>query len=154
MTIEPGADIDADDVLLALARHGVKLHHTQSVVSGAQTTLLWGTEDEDTDAYHVAASATITIPTGLGGIYAITYGAVITGLTVATRQFGSINITSAVTGGHLDSYRDRTDASDDRFVVGITVPLLAGDTFNCDVFHTQGGALNVTGHLSCYRVGL
>lgn len=134
-------------------RCGVKMHHTQSIVSNTPTNILWGTEDEDTHGFHSGASATVTIPAGKGGIYAITFGVLFTGLsTSGSRQLGSIVITSAVTGGHLDIYRDRTDILDDRLVVSVTLPLLAGDSFTCDAFHIQTTNLNVTNHLSCYRV--
>lgn len=161
MTIAAGADILAADITALVTRitaletrHGVKLHTaSQAVVSSTPTNIAWATEDEDTDAYHVAASATVTIPAGLGGIYAITYGVLVTNLSASTRQMGSIVVTSAVSGGHLDIYRDRTDVLDERLVVSVTLPLLAADSFTCDMFHTEGANRNATAHLSCYRVG-
>jgi hypothetical protein len=156
MTIAPGAPIDAADILAAIARTGCKLRNpSQSIVTATQTDISWTIEDEDTNAFHVGGTASaVVIPTGFAGLYSITYGGLLTGLTVGTRVFGSINIITAVTGGHLDQYRDRTDFNEDRYQVGITVPLLDGDSFTCNVFHSQGANLPVSAFLSCYRVGL
>ena len=156
MTIAPGAPIDAADILAAIARTGCKLRNpSQAIANITQTDVSWTIEDEDTNAFHVGGTASaVVVPTGFAGLYSITFGALFNALSAGARTFASINIISAVTGGHLDQYRDRTDSSEDRAQVGITVPLLDGDSFTCNVFHTQGASLNITAHLSFYRVGL
>ncbi|MDG4832436.1 hypothetical protein O7627_24455 [Solwaraspora sp. WMMD1047] len=146
-----GAIVTADDLPV---RTGVRLRRAanQSVNSASQTNISWDTEDEDTDGFW-SSGATVTIPAGLGGLYAITYVPVVDSLTAGTRSFCSVVPTSAVTGGHALTYRNLFDNQEDRGCVGIVLPLLAADTFVCDVFHSHGSARNVTAHLSCYRIG-
>ncbi len=59
----------------SLAFHGTQLqmNATQSLTAGVATTILFGAEDFDTDAYHSTVSNTsrITIPTGKAGYYRI-----------------------------------------------------------------------------------
>jgi len=50
----------------------VRLTDTHSATGAALvTTITWGTEVEDTDGFIGAGGSTITIPTGLGGMYLI-----------------------------------------------------------------------------------
>lgn len=137
------------------SRTGVRLRRAaaQSVADATQTDISWDTEDEDTDAFW-SSGATVTIPTGLGGIYAITYVPVVASLTAGSRAFGSIVPSSSITGGHASIYRALFDSQEDRCTVAVVLPLLAGDSFTCNIFHSQGASRDVTAHLSCYRIGV
>jgi hypothetical protein len=136
-------------------RHGVRLRRSpQSIASATVTVIGWNTEDQDTDTYWSSGAATtITIPSGLGGIYAITYRVGISSLTTAGRCFASINVASAITGTPV-IFRSLFDSSEDQTVVTITLPLLAGDSFTADVFHSQGASRDADAWICCYWVGV
>lgn len=45
----------------------------QTITTATYTDITWGSETSDDDAWHAAGSATITVPTGFAGRYAIRY---------------------------------------------------------------------------------
>jgi hypothetical protein len=171
-TVRPGHGIIFDDIAqdqmadniddlntrLALldplaVRTGCRLRRAaaQSVANSTSVTISWDTEDQDTDGYIVVTGTTVTIPTGLGGLYAITFHAV--GVTTTGRLTNWIEPTSGIAGtpGQLRSVSSGVDT----FVtLGVTIPLLAGDSFISRVFHSNGAAANFTAWQSCYRVGV
>lgn len=54
-------------------RRGVGLSESsQAIAGGAQVAFSWSTEQYDTHSYHGSGSSTITIPSGLSGLYAVT----------------------------------------------------------------------------------
>jgi hypothetical protein len=122
----------------------------QSVNDSAATAISWDTEDVDTSGFITVTSSTITIPTGLGGLYAITFQA---GGAVANLADLIIDPTSGVTGMPTD-FLNPMDVARDRGVLAVTIPLLAADTFNCQVFHTTGAPVNFTAWLPCYRIAV
>lgn len=135
----------------AVTRHGVRnTKGASSVNNTTATAITWSSsDDEDTDTYTSGAVNTITIPGGLGGMYAITFRseALVTG-----RSFGQIIPTSGIANMPAD-FRVYMDPNEDRVVVSVVIPLLAGDTFQCVVFHSTGGAVSFASWLSCYRIG-
>lgn len=146
--------IRASDILV---RRGCRVRRAsaQSVNSGTATSLSWDTEDEDLGGFITVTSPTVTIPTGLDGIYAIQAHAE-GAITEAggTRDFIDIVVTAAATG-IPDNFRSAGEgAPEDRFDMGIVIPLAAGDSFVVQVFHQTGSAVNYTGWLSCYRIGV
>lgn len=123
----------------------------QSITSGGSAQAIsWDTEDLDNGGFITVTATTITIPTGLDGTYGITFRAV--GLIGAGRAFGELNVTSAITGIGTD-YRQPMIASEQRVVSPVIIPLLAGDSFVCNVFHSTGSSVNFTGMLNCIRLG-
>lgn len=136
-------------------RHGCRLRRAvQSIPTATPTVIGWNVEDQDTDTYWSAGAPTmIVIPSGLSGIHAITYRVGISSLTTAGRCFASINVTSAVTGTPV-IFRSPFDATEDQAVVTITLPLLAGDSFTADVFHSQGASRDADAWISCYLLGV
>lgn len=150
--VSAGDFVRASDVL---DRVGVRVRRvaTQSVNSATDTAISWDTEDEDTDGFIAVTSTTITIPTGLGGIYAISLflqGA----SSLSGRCFSDIDITSAITGVPTIFRAPVEMSTETRYTNTFTGPLLAGDSFTASVFQTSGGAVTFTGWLACYRVGL
>jgi hypothetical protein len=122
----------------------------QSIPNGAATAISWDTEDLDNGGYITATSATILIPTDLGGLYGITFNAV--GPTSTTgRYFLSIVPTSTITGLPAE-WRSRSDGVETMAVVHVETPLNAGDSFQCKVFQQNGAAVNHTAWLSCARL--
>jgi hypothetical protein len=149
-----GDKVRASDILV---RTGCRLRRaaSQSINSGSSTAISWDTEDEDTDGYIAVTGTTVTIPTGLGGLYAIT--AHVNGVISeggGTRSFIDIDMTSTLTG-MPDLFRNPAEwEAEDMYDIAITVPLLEGDSFVVHCFHNTGSAVNHTGWLSCYRIGV
>jgi hypothetical protein len=146
-----GDRIRASDILV---RRGVRVRRAavQSIASGSPTAISWDTEDEDLGGFITVTSTTVTIPTGLGGIYAITFRAV--GTTLTGRGFVEIQPTSAITGMPTEFRNFMDTSNEDRAEVAISIPLLAGDSFVCNVIHGSGANRDFTAWLACYRTGL
>lgn len=122
----------------------------QSINTGASTAMSWDTEDQDNGGFIVVTATTVTVPTGQDGQYNIMFR-VQGPFTGAGRAFLEINVTSAVTGITND-YRQPMSSTEQRGLTNAAVPLLAGDTFVCNVFHSTGSAVNFTGLLNCIRI--
>lgn len=128
-------------------RRGVQLTRAAalSIPNNALTNVTWTAETVDSDAFIATPSTTITIPTGLNGIYAITFQ-----ITWATAQ-GTGSYMSITTGG----VTFRSDHGNDSQVgESIVVALVATDTIVCALYQNSGGAINATGNFSAYRIGL
>jgi len=124
----------------------------QSITNGVATAISWDTEDVDTNGFIAVTSSTITIPAGLGGLYAITAYLNCAGIT-GTGGAIIIDPTSSITGMPAD-FLTPLDETRDRGSFGIIIPLLAGDTFNVQAFHASAAAVNFTAWLSCYRIAV
>jgi hypothetical protein len=146
-----GDKIRASDILV---RCGCRVRRAavQSISSGAATAISWDTEDQDTDGFITVTASVVTIPTGKGGLYQITAHLVGTGITGSGAAI-ILDVTSSPTGYPADflsrSTRPATVAASPS-----ASPLSAGDTFNVQAFHATGSAVDFTGWLSCYRVGV
>lgn len=120
----------------------------QLATSAVTLTIAWDTEDFDSDGFFAPTSTTITVPAGLGGLYAISarhHWAAQTGLT--TRAFTEITTTTA-------GYRMST-INEDNIGFGVVVPLVAGATVTYSTFYSSGGTLNVDlGVFTMYRIGI
>jgi hypothetical protein len=123
----------------------------QGIGSGSATAIIWDTEDHDSDGFISVASPHVTIPAGLGGLYAITAWA--SGAFTAGRAFIDIAMTSTLTGLPAE-FRMPMDANEDRGLLSVTIPLLAGDVFQTRLFHSTGSGVDFTAWLSCVRVAI
>src|SRR6266511_335861 len=96
-------------------------------------------------------STTITIPAGLDGRFAITVFAQ-AAANLNNRCYIDIIPTSAITGmpSNLRTVM-ATGNSDPRYLAAVTIPLLAGDSFIVQLFHTIGAATNHTAWMTCSR---
>jgi hypothetical protein len=144
-----GERVRASDII---GRTGCRVRRAanQSIASATATSMSWDTEDEDTNGFISVTSTTITIPTGLDGLYAIT--AELNCAGISGNGGGIIVVpTSGITGIPTD-FLTPLDPTRDRGAIGITVPLLAGDSFVVQAFHATGAAVNFTGYCTCYRV--
>jgi len=133
--------------LLAPTRAGGSWSRTsgQSVGSGSQTTITWTTEAVDTHGYLTPTSGTVTIPTGMGGLYAIT------AQLDAAAALGGRCYAQITAGGRI--YRTPfTSPGEDLVSVSATVPLASGDTISVAVYHASGSTIAWTGALDVYRV--
>ena len=131
--------------LLSPVRAGGSWSRTsgQSVGSGSQTTITWTTEGLDTHGFLTPTSGTVTIPAGMGGLYAIT--AQLVTYYVSGRCYAQITAAGRI-------YRTPfTSPGEDLVSVSATVPLAAGDTISVAVFHTSGSTITWTGALYVNR---
>ena len=117
----------------------------QSVGSGSQTTITWTTETLDTHGYLSPTSGTVTIPAGMGGLYAISV-ALDAGAALGGRCYAQITAAGQIFRGPF------TSPGENRVSVSATVPLAAGDTVSVAMYHASGSTISFTGALHVYRV--
>ena len=131
--------------LLSPVRAGGSWSRTsgQSVGSGSQTTITWTTEGLDTHGFLTPTSGTVTIPAGMGGLYAITAQLV--------TYFVSGSCYAQITAAGRIYRTPFTSPGEDLVSVSATVPLAAGDTISVAVFHTSGSTITWTGALYVNR---
>jgi hypothetical protein len=146
-----GDDIEASDILV---RCGCRVRRAavQSINNNSGTALSWDTEDEDTDGFIAVTSTTVTIPTGKGGLYAVTVMLDPAG-TMNNRLLMDFKPTSSITGLPAQ-FRSEPNTDQTIYSASWTIPLAAADTFIVEAFHTDGAAVDFTGWMSCYRVGV
>lgn len=118
----------------------------QSINSGGGgAQISWDTEDTDTHGFIAVTSATITIPSGLDGIWGITVmldaDNVLTG-----RCFFDITVTSSVTGVSR-LHRTGIISGEDAGSGTVITRMDAGDSFVVSAFHSTGVARNFVGWL-------
>lgn len=153
-----GEEIVADDFdnLINPARIGCRLRRVanQSISNITSTPISWDTEDQDTDGFITVTGTTITVPTGLDGIYAISCR--VSGLFTNARNFVEVGVTTSITGVPADFRVPWNEPSDENRLGAFisALPLAAGDSFVCNLFQSSGGALNITAWMSCYRVSV
>ena len=117
----------------------------QSVGSGSQTTITWTTEGLDTHGFLTPTSGTVTIPAGMGGLYAIT-AQLDAAATLGGRCYGQVTAAGRI-------YRvPFTSPGEDLVAVSATLPLAAGDTISVAVYHASGSSRAWTGYLDVYRI--
>lgn len=118
--------------------------------SGATTSVAWTTESVDTDGFIVTngTNTVITVPTGKGGIYAITVSGSWSSAFVEYRQL-IIRLNGAA-GVVLPLAFDNllTQA----WAGSITIPLLATNTVEIAVHQFNAGSQNTTAKIDMYRV--
>jgi len=133
--------------LLSPVRAGGSWSRTsgQSVGSGSQTTITWTTEGLDTHGFLTPTSGTVTIPAGMGGLYAIT------ARLDAAAPLGGRCYAQITAAGRI--YRTPfTSPGEDLVSVSATVPLASGDTISVAMYHASGSTIAFTGALDVYRV--
>lgn len=108
---------------------------TQSIPDITGTDILFDAEDFDSDSYHSTSSNTnrITIPTGLGGIYAVSFYIDAVGISAA-QMFIIKNGTTAIRRKAVVAPLD---------TLNWTGYLAAGDYITAAVFQTSGGSYNL-----------
>ncbi len=123
----------------------------QSINNITPTSITWDQEDLDTDGFITSPSTTVTIPAGLDGRFAITVFAQ-AAANLQNRCYIDIIPTSVITGmpSNLRTVI-ATGNSDPRYLAAVTIPLLAGDSFIVQLFHTIGAATNHTAWMTCSR---
>lgn len=142
------------DWTTASGRTGVRLRRVanQSIPNngGSPTAIIWDVEDFDSDGFFVPSSSSITVPAGLGGIYAITAkidlqsAAIFGGRSFVDLQAGAITWRCPIVPGF-----------DGLTVASITIQLAAADVLSIALFQTSGGAVNIgpVTRVEMYRIG-
>lgn len=125
---------------------GVAAYHstTQAVAAGATDTVLFDSEDFDTDAFHSTSTNTgrITIPAGLGGKYLVTYHVHATSLPATNPQL-DFTVRKNGTGNGLrgseagQSFGTAEDIPGGEWVGHAIADLAAGDYLEIRCFSTD-----------------
>lgn len=128
----------------------------QNITSGTPNPILWDTEDEDRGGFIAVPSGTVTIPAGLGGLYAITCRVneqAVEATFHANRNYVDIAPTSTFAGTPA-SFRTKIDSVEDQAVAAIpAIRLAPADTVVCNIFQDTGAGQNLAAAwLSCYRI--
>lgn len=136
------------------ARTGVKLRRaaTQTIANVSGVEISWDTEDYDSDAFIGVTSTTVTIPTGLAGIYAVTAGVLWADDPTETGGAES----QLHMGGRFWRYSTTAlnPLATRQFVTAIDV-LAEADTITYEAYQNTGGNLNVTtAWLQAYRISV
>lgn len=128
---------------------------TQSVTDSTWTALDLDSEIFDNGALHstVSNKSRVTIPTGQGGVYAITaqagFALNATGIReLAIRYNGSSRLWSVTQAGHA------TGANPQTLQVHAYHEAVAGDYYEVVAYQTSGGALNVGNAAAQYAASL
>lgn len=128
----------------------------QSMASSSITIISWDTEDVDSSGYFPGSGTTVTVPAGLGGLYAISVS-----LASGTKLASSAMLTIVAAGSANQVMTASAGSNEDGFPliagsywIGNSGYFLlnAGDTVQARYFQSSGAAYNVTGRLTMYRV--
>ena len=139
----------------------VKRTAAQSIATGAtRAEITFDGEDFDSDGFFTPSSTDITIPAGLGGIYAVQFQVIwasTPGTTSLTRAriipFGSTVYWTI--NGDSSNYQVYNYGGTAIVTGGSgTFAFAAGDKLTLTVAQGSGAAINVTAFMSCYRIGL
>jgi len=131
-----------------------------SVGNVANATITWTAEDVDTDGFIAVSSSTVTIPTGLGGLYAVSCSVLFDMSPVGTIGVGI----QATLSGTIRGYHGSVLAANNTITSSGTIrtsgtsaviPMSAGDTLVFSCTQSTGGSANLTGAIAhIYRLGV
>lgn len=124
---------------------------TQSIGTASETAVSFDTEGTDTDGFIAVTATTLTIPSGLGGIYAVT-GMV----TWASSPGANSAIRLEMAGsGSFNSVRSHCGTGTWAFSqqgVSSTQPLAAASTIILYAYQATGSSINITARLDAWRI--
>jgi hypothetical protein len=128
-------------------RPGVTLTDAaQTIATATATDVTWGTEVRDFDGWTSGGSATLTVPTGWGGQYMVTFSvAWSAGTGAGPAVWAVINGTPA--------YAENGPTSVAMHTVSFTRTLAAADTLLFRVFQNSGGNADAVSRLEIVWVG-
>jgi hypothetical protein len=131
-----------------------------SVNNGANVVVTWTAEDYDSDGFIAVSSSTVTIPAGLGGLYAVSFSVLFDMTSLATIGTGiTATLSGTIRGYHgsvLGGNNTVTSTGTIRTSgMSIVLPMAAADTLSFSAIHSYGSAINLTGaHATVYRIGV
>lgn len=132
----------------SIGRTGCSLQRVvgQSIPDAVETAVSWDNASFDSDGFVSVPDTTVTVPPGLGGLYAITA----VGSFPVDPSVRSYCYLSAPGGAFLMG----NQANVDRFLYSTTVvPCVAGQNIVFFVYQDHTGAQNFTGSFHMYRIG-
>lgn len=136
-----------NDIVTRITRRGCRLSQSgQSIASGATVDLLWPTESFDSDGFHVAGSATMTIPVGLDGVYSITADIAAASPVAGGPAAANLQIAGSTRlWGLIPIGQTRTFCSGNIYLV-------AGQTVKVQIINGSNVALFYNGTMELWRV--
>jgi len=136
----------------ASGRSGVQLSRfaVQSIPTGTGTftPITWDVETTDTDAYITVPSSDILIPTGLGGLYAISCGVTWVSSPGTNSSIEVFNSTTTAIWRHpIGAATQLTSCS-----MSVVIPVAAAQTVQIRLSHGAAGAINISANLEMWRL--
>jgi len=142
-----------------------KTTNSGAMTSGSSYSTSFDTEDYDSDGFITVSSGTITIPTGLGGLYMVSYSAAVDKLASgnATPTLGcsiKANLSGTNWGysGSSAGGNNSVNYSGTIYVSGmtVTIPMSAGDTLTFSTIQVSGVSTYTQAYARAdvYRVGI
>lgn len=146
----------------ASGRTGCTIRKTgnTSVGNVSSATITFTAEDVDTDGFIAVPLNTVTIPAGLGGLYAVSCSVLFDMASLATIGVGiEATLSGTIRGYHgsvLAGNSTWTSSGTNRTSgTSAIIPMAAGDTLRFNCIHSYGSAINLTGAIAhIYRVGI
>jgi len=112
----------------------------QTIAASTLTDITWGTEVSDPDGWTAGGIATLTVPSGFGGRYAVSFVNIWAGDPTTATIYCIVNGATGAAGSGGDSFFFEGALSFIR-------TLVAGDTVKFQVTQRSAGNLNVTSRL-------
>jgi hypothetical protein len=122
----------------------------QSVANTTLTIATFNTENFDTDGFHSTSTNTgrMTIPTGLGGKYLVTFNLKFTGTAAATARVAYLRKNAGSLGDFIFQNSVNAPAIWSRSAI---VDLVAGDYIFLEIYQESGGSLDYQGTSNMYE---
>lgn len=136
----------------SVARARVTKSGLQSITDNTITSVLWDTEEYDTNTFHSTSTNTsrIVIPSGLDGVYMASYTVVFNG---TASQISSAWMLKNAAGNRQAFGQAKNDATNGIGITGsASIPLSVGDYLEVMVFQNSGVALDCGGAISYFSV--
>jgi hypothetical protein len=120
----------------------------QSIGTGAGTAISFDTQTTDTDDFFAPTSTTVTIPSGLGGLYAVFFSVAWGASPGTTPQIGL--------GGTFGSRYMHSPPSgiSNAATISTVRQYAAGDTIQGLVYQNSGGNVNATAVMQVWRLAI
>lgn len=148
--LDSGTAVDrrkASIVTPTLGRVLVRKVAAQSATNNSPTLISWDTEDLDRDGFISVPSATLTVPAGLGGVYAV----IAKTLWTAGPDPSQLEIDFEVNSTIYSAWSGLFVPGQWQ-IASAVLALPAATNFNVLVTQQTGGALNFTASLDMYRL--
>jgi hypothetical protein len=126
-------------------RPGVELSLAGPISNVTNTDLTSWTEVRDPDGWYPGAGTTLTVPAGMGGLYAVTFSGIWSTIP-GTSSGGSLVVNGTGVAGCASSPQYT-------FAATYVAPLAAGATIRAQVYQNSGGNCTCTMRLNVARFG-
>lgn len=152
MLIDTGSAFVRGAAWSSAGRTGLSISRVanQSIGTASDTAISFDTEAVDSDGFITVTSDTITIPSGLGGIYAITATVAWASSPGATSN-ARIEI-GGVTGDYRTTVQDSSVGFQNQLVGVPGIALSPTNTVKLRVYQATGSSINVTATLQMWRL--